>query len=128
MIAIFTSTMACPGGYCLPSSYSRTSYMDTLGTPLAFPLLADTTVSINAMHVWSLLFFQGGHNRVSAGGQEGRKTKGEAVKIRGGGEHAARETSETGQLRRYRSQLVILRRYNAHPLVLGGVVSLEEGV
>lgn len=29
--------------------------MDTLGTMLAFPLLAATTESINAMHLWSLL-------------------------------------------------------------------------
>lgn len=52
----FTSTVACPGGNCLPSSYSRTSYMDTLGTPTFLALLAAMTESIKSKQIWSLLF------------------------------------------------------------------------
>lgn len=44
--------------------------MDTFGTPFAFPLLADTTESISAMHVWSLFLPGWLHPGVETGGEE----------------------------------------------------------
>lgn len=73
--------------------------MDTLGTMLAFPLLAATTASMSAMHLWSLLWRgAGGHD--PRGKETGRGT----INIGDGGGKRAAHSSSCGRNARLESR------------------------